>query len=60
MRRKRLVATTLVSVVVGTVLALLAPSALAGTDSESGGSPGNRGWSTGHHSDGASDGDSDD
>ena len=51
MRRKRLAATALVSVVIGVVLALLAPSALAATDSDSGSSPGNRGWSAPHGSD---------
>jgi hypothetical protein len=47
MRRKRLVATALVSAVVGAVLALLAPSAIAGS------SPGNRGWNADHGSDSA-------
>jgi hypothetical protein len=42
-------ATALVSVVIGAVLALLAPSALAASDSGSGSSPGNRGWSVPHH-----------
>jgi len=52
MRRKRVAATALVSVVIGAVLALLAPSALAASDSESGSSPGNRGWSApSHHAD---------
>jgi hypothetical protein len=51
MRRKRLVATALISVVIGAVLALLAPSALAGSTSESGSSPGNRGWVAGHDAD---------
>jgi uncharacterized protein involved in exopolysaccharide biosynthesis len=50
MRRKRLAATALVSVVIGAVLALLAPSALAASTSGSGSSPGNRGWSAPHHS----------
>jgi hypothetical protein len=50
MRRKRVVATALVSLVIGAVLALLAPSALAGSTSESGSSPGNRGWVAGHDS----------
>jgi len=49
MRRKRVAATALVSVVIGAVLALLAPSALAASDSESGSSPGNRGWSAPYH-----------
>jgi hypothetical protein len=48
MRRKHLVAAALVSTVLGTllgaVLVLLAPSAAAGSTSESGSSPGNRGW----------------
>jgi hypothetical protein len=44
MRRKRLAATALVSLVIGTVLALLAPTALAASSDESGSSPGNRGW----------------
>ena len=44
MQRKRLVATALVSAVVGAVLALLAPSAAAGSTADSGSSPGNRGW----------------
>jgi hypothetical protein len=51
MRRKRLAATALVSLVIGAVLALLAPSALATSTSESGSSPGNRGWVAGHESD---------
>jgi hypothetical protein len=51
MQRKRLVATALVSVVVGAVLALLAPAATAASTSESGSSPGNRGWVAGHDSD---------
>lgn len=50
MRRKRLAATALVSLVIGAVLALLAPSALATSASESGSSPGNRGWVAGHDS----------
>lgn len=49
MRRKRLAATALVSVVIGAVLALLAPSAIAASTSGSGSSPGNRGWSVPHH-----------
>ncbi|TWF81386.1 hypothetical protein FHX44_117329 [Pseudonocardia hierapolitana] len=44
MRRKRLAATALVSLVIGAVLALLAPTALAASSDESGSSPGNRGW----------------
>jgi hypothetical protein len=42
MRRKSLVAAALVSAVIGAVLALLAPSAVAGS------SPGNRGWVADH------------
>jgi hypothetical protein len=57
MRRKRLAATALVSLVVSAVLALLAPSALAGTTSESGSSPGNRGWVAGNDSASGDDGD---
>jgi hypothetical protein len=49
MRRKRVAATALVSVVIGAVLALLAPSAIAASDSGSGSSPGNRGWNAPHH-----------
>jgi hypothetical protein len=45
MQRKRLVATALVSAVIGAVLALLAPSAVAGS------APGNRGWVADHGSD---------
>jgi hypothetical protein len=59
MRRKRLVATALVSAVVGTVLALLAPSALAGSTSDSGSSPSNRGWVADPGSDSGSDSGSD-
>jgi uncharacterized protein involved in exopolysaccharide biosynthesis len=44
MRRKRLAATALVSLVIGAVLALLAPTAIAATTDVSGSSPGNRGW----------------
>jgi uncharacterized protein involved in exopolysaccharide biosynthesis len=44
MRRKRLAATALVSLVIGAVLTLLAPAALAASTDESGSSPGNRGW----------------
>jgi hypothetical protein len=55
MRRKRLAATALVSVVIGAVLALLAPSALAASAAGSGSSPGNRGWSAPHHSHGDDD-----
>ncbi|WP_345604413.1 hypothetical protein [Pseudonocardia adelaidensis] len=55
MRGKRVAATALVSVVIGAVLALLAPAAIAASSSESGSSPGNRGWSVPHHPD--SDGD---
>lgn len=50
MRRKPFVATVLVSAVVGTVLAVLAPSAAADSDSDSNSSPGNRGWSSSHGS----------
>jgi len=42
MRRKHLVAAALVSAVIGAVLALLAPSAVAGS------APGNRGWVADH------------
>lgn len=55
MRDKRLVATALVSAVVGAVLALLAPSAFAGSTSDSGSSPSNRGWVADHGSDSSSD-----
>jgi hypothetical protein len=55
MRRKRLAATAMVSLVIGAVLTLLAPSAIAASTSESGSSPGNRGWVAGHDS--GSDGD---
>jgi hypothetical protein len=50
MQRKRLETTALVSAVVGTllVLALLAPSAVAGPSAETGSSPGNRGWVVDH------------
>jgi hypothetical protein len=53
MQRKRLEATALVSAVVGTLLllALLAPSAVAGPSAETGSSPGNRGWVVDHSSD---------
>jgi hypothetical protein len=53
MQRKRLETTALVSAVVGTllVLALLAPSAVAGPSAETGSSPGNRGWVIDHSSD---------
>jgi hypothetical protein len=44
MRRKRLVATALVSAVIGAVLALLAPAAVAGS------APSNRGWVADHGS----------
>jgi hypothetical protein len=44
MRSRRLAATALVSLVVGTVLAVLAPAAAADTDSDTAASPGNRGW----------------
>lgn len=47
MRRTRLAATALVSLVIGAVLALLAPAAVAG---ESGSAPGNRGWVAGSYS----------
>ena len=57
MRRKPLVATVLVTAVVGTVLAVLAPSAVADSGSESNSSPGNRGWSSSH---GGGDSDDDD
>ena len=52
MRRKRLAATALVSLVIGAMLALLAPAALAESASESGAAPGNRGWVAGSDSDG--------
>jgi hypothetical protein len=55
MRRKRLVATALVSAVVGTVPALLAPSAVAGSTPDFGSSPGNRGWVADHRADSGSD-----
>jgi uncharacterized protein involved in exopolysaccharide biosynthesis len=51
MRRKRLAATALVSLVIGVVLALLAPPALAASDSQSGSAPGNRGWVAASESD---------
>jgi hypothetical protein len=51
MRRKRLAATALVSLVIGAVLALLAPTALAASTDESGSSPGNRGWVVGNEPD---------
>lgn len=51
MRRKRLAATALVSLVIGAVLALLAPTALADSTDGSGSSPGNRGWVVGDSSD---------
>jgi hypothetical protein len=53
MRRKSLVAAALVSAVIGAVLALLAPSAVAGS------SPGNRGWVADHDLHHGSDGGSD-
>ena len=61
MRHKPLVATALVSAVVGTALAVLAPSAAADSTSGSDSSPGNRGWVADHGSDHGSDhgGDSD-
>jgi hypothetical protein len=59
MRRTHLVATVLVSAVVGVVLAVLAPFAAADSGSAEGSSPGNRGWSAPHDSRGDS-GDSDD
>jgi hypothetical protein len=37
--------------VIGAVLAMLAPSATAASDAESGSSPGNRGWVAGNDSD---------
>jgi hypothetical protein len=55
MRRKRLMATALVSLVIGAVLALLAPSALAASGSESGSAPGNRGWVVGSEPDSGDD-----
>lgn len=55
MRRTPLVVTILVSAVVGTVLAVLAPAASA---SDSGSSPGNRGWVAPHGA--ADESDSDD
>jgi uncharacterized membrane protein len=55
MRRKRLMATALVSLVIGTVLALLAPSAFAASASESGAAPGNRGWVVGSEPDNGDD-----
>jgi hypothetical protein len=56
MRRKRLMATALVSLVIGAVLALLAPSsALAASASESGSAPGNRGWVVGSEPDSGDD-----
>ncbi|MFC5237803.1 hypothetical protein [Pseudonocardia zijingensis] len=59
MRRTRLVATALVSAVIGAVLALLAPAALAGT-SDADGSPGNRGWVVSHSDSASSDSDGSD
>lgn len=47
MRRKRLAATALVSLVIGAVLALLTPTALVASTDESGSSPWNRGWVVG-------------
>ncbi|WP_142063118.1 hypothetical protein [Pseudonocardia kunmingensis] len=55
MRRKPVVATVLVSAVVGTVLAVLAPSAAADSGSESNSAPGNRGWSSSHGGEGSDD-----
>jgi len=55
MRRRHLAATALVSLVIGVVLALLAPAAIAASDSESGSSPGNRGWVAGGDSDSGDD-----
>jgi uncharacterized protein involved in exopolysaccharide biosynthesis len=55
MRRKRLMATALVSIVIGALLALLAPPALAASTSESGSAPGNRGWVVGSEPDGGDD-----
>jgi hypothetical protein len=46
-RRKRLAATALVSLVIGAVLALPTPTALTASTGESGSSPRNRGWVVG-------------
>jgi hypothetical protein len=55
MRRRHVAATALVSLVIGAVLAMLAPSAMAASDAESGSSPGNRGWVAGSESHGDDD-----
>lgn len=51
MRSRHLTATALVSLVVGMMLAVLAPAAAAGTDSGTAASPGNRGWVAAHSTD---------